>query len=195
MSSAPRTNTPKPAAISIKPSPDGKLANGWLGRGLTRIKSADVDGGRKDLEVAATLEPTRAFLRSYLGKAWSLDKPFQYGWNSQLAIKDLGMAKRTGPERSHRLALLRLVERPAQSHQPGPGRLEHSQDLNTNRAVFRSKFLLDQDQAVRSANLALIYQDAGFTDVAVREATKAVEERLRQLFRPPVPLRKLRRPH
>ena len=66
--------------------------------------------------------------------------------------------------------------------------------MNGNRAVFRSKFLLDQDQAVRSANLALIYEDAGLSDVAVREATSAVEERLRQLFRPSVPLRKLRRP-
>ena len=53
--------------------------------------------------------------------------------------------------------------------------LEHSQDLNGNRAVYRSKFLLDQDQAVRSANLALIYEDAGLNDVAVREATKSVE--------------------
>ena len=52
--------------------------------------------------------------------------------------------------------------------------LEHSEDLNGNRAVFRSKFLLDQDQAVRSANLALIYEDAGLSDVAVREATKAL---------------------
>jgi hypothetical protein len=33
--------------------------------------------------------------------------------------------------------------------------LEHSEALNDNRAVFRSKFSLDQDAAVRSANLAL----------------------------------------
>ena len=56
---------------------DGSLANGWLGRGLVRIKAADVNDGRQDLETAAALEPNRAFLRSYLGKAWSLDKPFQ----------------------------------------------------------------------------------------------------------------------
>jgi len=154
---------------------DGSLANGWLGRGLTRIKSADVDGGRKDLEMAATLEPTRAFLRSYLGKAWSLDKPFQYGWNSQLAMKDLGLAMRLDPNDPTAWLYSALLNDQHNSINQALADLEHSQDLNTNRAVFRSKFLLDQDQAVRSANLALIYQDAGFTDVAVREATKAVE--------------------
>ena len=57
---------------------DGSLANGWLGRGLVRIRNGHVNGGRQDLETAAALEPNRAFLRSYLGKAWSLDQPFQY---------------------------------------------------------------------------------------------------------------------
>jgi tetratricopeptide (TPR) repeat protein len=66
---------------------DGALANGWLGRGLVRIRRNHVEEGRKDLETAAALEPNRAFLRSYLGKAWSLDKPFQYTWNTHLATQ------------------------------------------------------------------------------------------------------------
>src|SRR6185503_12825942 len=52
--------------------------------------------------------------------------------------------------------------------------LEQSQNLNNNRSVFRSGFLLDQDRAVRSANLAGIYRDAGMPEVSVREATRAV---------------------
>ena len=78
--SAPKQNHPG-ARLSFDQAiaADGSLANGWLGRGLTRIQnSGNVDGGRKDLETAAALEPNRAFLRSYLGKAWSMDKPFQY---------------------------------------------------------------------------------------------------------------------
>jgi hypothetical protein len=46
--------------------------------------------------------------------------------------------------------------------------------LNDNRSVYRSQLLLDQDQAVRSANLAAMYQDDGMDDVAVREAARAV---------------------
>src|SRR5207253_8046809 len=52
--------------------------------------------------------------------------------------------------------------------------LEKSQELNDDRSVFRSKLLLDQDRAVRAANLAGIYKDAGMVDVSVREASRAV---------------------
>ena len=52
--------------------------------------------------------------------------------------------------------------------------VEKSKKLNNNRSVYRSSMLLDQDQSVRSANLASMYRDAGMTDVSVREATRAV---------------------
>src|SRR5213076_2770954 len=52
--------------------------------------------------------------------------------------------------------------------------LEKSEELNENRSVYRSQLLLDQDRAVRSANLANIYRDAGMFDVSVREAARAV---------------------
>ena len=155
---------------------DSSLANGWLGRGLCKIKAADVDGGRQDLEVAAALEPTRAFLRSYLGKAWSMDQPFQYTWNSQKATNELGRAMQLDPQDPTAWLYSALLNDQRDAINQAIADLEHSQDLNANRALFRSKFLLDQDQAVRSANLALIYQDAGFTDVAVREGTRAVED-------------------
>src|ERR1035437_5387852 len=50
---------------------DGALANAWLGRGLCRIRQGNAAAGREDLLVAAALEPQRAVLRSYLGKAFS----------------------------------------------------------------------------------------------------------------------------
>src|SRR5205814_5973478 len=52
--------------------------------------------------------------------------------------------------------------------------LQRSQELNENRSVFRSRLLLDQDQAVRSANLTAIYRDAGMFDISVQEASRAV---------------------
>src|SRR5206468_11274539 len=52
--------------------------------------------------------------------------------------------------------------------------LERSQELNNNRRLYRSRLLLDQDRAVRGANLANLYRDAGLTDVSVREAGRAV---------------------
>jgi hypothetical protein len=52
--------------------------------------------------------------------------------------------------------------------------LEESQRLNDNRQVYRSQLLLDQDRAVRGANLATVYHDAGLADVSLREAARAV---------------------
>ncbi len=153
---------------------DGSLANGWLGRGLVRIRNGHANEGRKDLETAAALEPNRAFLRSYLGKAWSLDQPLRYSWNTHLATNELGLAMRLDANDPTAWLYSALLNDQLNCINQAVKDLEHSEDLNGNRAVFRSKFLLDQDQAVRSANLALIYEDAGLSDVAVREATKAL---------------------
>jgi Tfp pilus assembly protein PilF len=155
---------------------DGALANGWLGRGLVRIRSNQVNEGRKDLETAAALEPNRAFLRSYLGKAWSLDEPFRYTWDTHLATRELGLAMHLDPNDPTAWLYSALLNDQRNSINQAIDDLEHSEALNDNRAVFRSKFLLDQDSAVRSANLALIYEDAGLSDVATREATKAVQD-------------------
>jgi Tfp pilus assembly protein PilF len=156
---------------------DGSLANGWLGRGLVRIRNGHVKEGRKDLETAAALEPNRAFLRSYLGKAWSQDQPLLgYAWDTHLATNELGRAMRLDPNDPTAWLYSALLNDQLNCINQAINDLEHSEDLNGNRAVFRSKFLLDQDQAVRSANLALIYEDAGLSDVAVREATKALAD-------------------
>jgi len=40
--------------------------------------------------------------------------------------------------------------------------LQRAIELNDNRAVYRSRLLLDADQAARSASLARIYSDLGF---------------------------------
>ena len=52
--------------------------------------------------------------------------------------------------------------------------LKQSGELNDHRSAFRSQLLPDQDAAVRGANLADIYHDAGMDDVSLREATRAV---------------------
>jgi tetratricopeptide (TPR) repeat protein len=66
---------------------DGALGNGWLGRGLCAIRQGRDDAGRLDLQIAATVEPNRAILYSYLGKAFS-----EIGDNKS-ANKDLARAK------------------------------------------------------------------------------------------------------
>ncbi|MES2571693.1 MAG: FecR domain-containing protein, partial [Verrucomicrobiota bacterium] len=66
---------------------DGALANAWLGRGLCSIRQGRTFEGQRDLQIAATLEPNRSILHSYLGKSFS-----QIG-DKKSANKDFSRAK------------------------------------------------------------------------------------------------------
>jgi tetratricopeptide (TPR) repeat protein len=147
---------------------DGGLGNAWLGRGLCRIRQGRAAAGRFDLQVAAAVEPQRSVLRSYLGKAFSNEGDFLH------AEQELKIAEALDPNdptpRLYSALLLRDLNRINESVCD----LERSQELNDNRQVYRSRLLLDQDRAVRGANLAQVYRDAGLTEVSVREAARAV---------------------
>ena len=147
---------------------DAALGNAWLGRGLCRIREGQVVAGRGDLEVAATLEPNRALLRSYLGKAFNETRDFGR------AAHELHLARRLDPGDPTSLLYSALLNQQENRINLAIRELEQSEALNDNRAVYRSRMLLDQDAAVRGANLASIYRDAGMDDVSVREAVRAV---------------------
>lgn len=147
---------------------DAALGNAWLGRGLARIHLGDSKGGREDLLVAAALEPQRAELRSYLGKA------FIAAGDDAHATKELALAKRLDPQDPTPWLYSALQNQSDNRVNDAIRDLEKSKALNDNRSVYRSQLLLDQDQAVRSANLAGMYQDDGMFDLSIREAGRAV---------------------
>jgi tetratricopeptide (TPR) repeat protein len=147
---------------------DSALGNAWLGRGLCRMRRGDSAGGMKDLMVAAALEPQRALLRSYLGKAYTAADDYSF------ASKELKLAIGLDSKDPTAWLYSALLKQQQNRINAAIGDLETSEALNDNRSVFRSRLLLDEDLAVRSANLAAIYRDAGMTDVSVREASRAV---------------------
>ncbi|WCJ58059.1 TonB-dependent receptor [Fontisphaera persica] len=147
---------------------DGALGNAWLGRGLCRIRQGQTAAGLEDLQTAAALEPQRSLLRSYLGKAYS------HGRDTRQAAHELTLARKLDAGDPTPVFYRALLNRQENKLNAAVRDLEESIRLNDNRSVYRSRLLLDQDRAVRSANLAGIYQDAGLTEVALREAFKAV---------------------
>ena len=147
---------------------DSSLGNAWLGRGLCRIRIRDFAGGREDLLVAAAIEPQRAELRSYLGKAYANSYEFHR------AAAEFLRAKQLDPNDPTAWLYSALMNQERNRINDAIRDLEKSQELNDNRSVYRSQMLLDQDKAVRSANLATMYQDAGMFDVSVNEAARAV---------------------
>jgi cytochrome c-type biogenesis protein CcmH/NrfG len=154
------------AAIAV----DGALANAWLGRGLCKFHEGHYAAGLQDLEVAAALEPNRSELRSYLGKAWDQTHDRVH------AEKELGLARKLDPADPTSWLYLSLLDQEYNRDNPAIADLEKSRELNDNRSVYRSRLLLDQDQAVRSANLAAMYRDVGMVDVSAREAASAVDD-------------------
>jgi Tfp pilus assembly protein PilF len=147
---------------------DSALANAWLGRGLTRIRCGESAAGREDLLIAAALEPRRAELRNYLGKAFADDG------QDLLATREVRIAKELDPNDPNTWLYSALLHQQHNEVNAAIRDLEKSQVLNGNRSLFRSDSLLNEDAAVRSANLARVYQDAGLADVALREAARAV---------------------
>ena len=147
---------------------DSALGNAWLGRGLCRIRLGDNRGGREDLLIAAALEPQRAELRSYLGKAYGNVGDFSH------ARKELNLAEKLDPNDPTASLYSALLNQENNRINDAIRDLEKSEALNNNRSVYRSQLLLDQDQAVRSANLAGMYNDAGMPEVAEREAIRSV---------------------
>ena len=147
---------------------DGALGNAWLGRGLAKIRTGRPRAGLEDLQVAASLEPQRGVLRSYLGKA------FNHVWDAARAEKELALAKKLDRNDPTAWLYSALLNEQGNRINEAVSDLERSKELNDNRSLFRSRLLLDQDQAVRSANLAAIYRDAGMFDVSVQEASRAV---------------------
>lgn len=145
---------------------DGGLGNAWLGSGLIKISNGRSREGLADLQQAVVVEPQRAVLRSYLAKAVS-------GQDSQ---KEIGLALKIDPRDPTAWLYSALIDSRGNRINDAISNLERSKELNKERALYRSQMLLDQDQAVRRANLASIYRDAGMIETSVREASRAVQD-------------------
>lgn len=139
-----------------------------LGLGLAYIREGQLEAGRVEIEIAAGLDPGNSLIRSYLGKAYFEEK------RDQLAATQFELAKARDPMDPTPWfydAIRKQTEnRPVEALHD----LEQSIKLNDNRAVYRSQLLLDSDEAVRGTSMARIYNDLGFEQLAVNEATKSL---------------------
>ena len=147
---------------------DAALGNAWLGRGLCSFRAGRAAEGLQDLLVAASLEPQRGLLRSYLAKAFA-----QTGDRTH-AAQELRLAIELDPQDPTPWLYSALLHQEQHEINQAIRELEQSQTLNDNRQIYRSRHLLDQDRAVRSANLAHLYSDVGMREVSVREASRSV---------------------
>jgi Flp pilus assembly protein TadD len=139
-----------------------------LGLGLTAIRRGRLAEGTKELEIAVALNPSSSILRSYLGKAYAAD------WRYDLAFREWGLAQQLDPKDPTSWLYQALANRSLNRPGDALADVQKSIELNDNRAVYRSRLLLDQDLATRSADLAGIYRDLGFDQAALDQGYKSV---------------------
>lgn len=142
----------------------------WLGRGLCLERRRRLPEALASFQAAAALEPQRALFRAYLGKAAGA-----LG-DRRGADKELALARRLDPNDPTAFLYSALQFWDENRINESIRDLQRSIDLNDQRAIFRSRLLLDQDLSVRSANLAAIFDDAGLDDVSRHTASRAVAQ-------------------
>lgn len=157
-----------------------------FGLGLTAIRDGNLGAGRRDIEIAVALDPNNALLRSYLGKAYFEERagnPLEYfrelvdnfpNQENRLAAEQFVIAKGLDP--NDPTPWLYDAIRKQSENRPieALDDLERSIELNDNRAVYRSRELLDEDRGARGASLARIYNDLGFEQLGISEATRSL---------------------
>jgi tetratricopeptide (TPR) repeat protein len=141
-----------------------------LGRGLALFRQNKTEEAVQEMWMATLLEPKVSLFWSYLGKALYEVKRYPE------EIDPLAIAKRLDPNDPtpwlYDAIRKQSVNRPVEALED----LQRSIGLNDNRAVYRSRFLLDEDLATRGATLARLYDELGFQQLALVEGWRAAIE-------------------
>ena len=147
---------------------DSTLALPRVGLGLILFRWNETDAAVAELRKATLLEPRVSLYQSYLGKAFYEVK--QDAWAEQT----LALARELDPHDPtpwfYDAVRLQSVNQPVAAVE----NLQKSIELNDHRGVYRSRLLLDEDRAARSATLGRAYNDLGFTQLALREGQQSI---------------------
>lgn len=141
-----------------------------MGLGIANMRLGNLEGALEELLSASLAEPMASLPLSYLGKVLhSLGR-------SEDALSVLTRASELDPRDPtpylYKGLILRDLNRPSEAIKS----IEASMARNRGRCVYRSRFLLDGDSAVRNANLAEAYRDMGLLQRAKNHAILSVRE-------------------
>jgi tetratricopeptide (TPR) repeat protein len=139
-----------------------------LGLGLAKIRQGRLEEGRREIESAASLDPNNSLVRSYLGKAYYEEKRDKVSEGQYEIAEELDPLDPT--PHLYDAIQKQTTNRPVEALHD----MQKSIELNDNSAIYRSRMLLDEDLAARSASLARIYNNLGFERLALVEGWKSV---------------------
>lgn len=149
---------------------DSSQASPHLGLGISHMRKGDVEKALEEMLVATLLEPRESLNYTYLGKALYQVKEFDQ------ALKALQKAKVLDPRDPSPHLYSGIIRTDLKEAAQAIEDLEKSVELNDNRAVYRSRFLLDQDRAVKNVNLARTYLGLGMRAMAKNRALLSLKD-------------------
>ena len=152
-------------ALEVEPG----LGEAHLGLALATMRQGNVPEALEEISAAIVLEPRRSLFLSYWAKMLYQVKRFDQ------ALDILQMAARLDPRDPtpdlYRGIILRDLNRPTEAIES----INRAMALNDNRAVYRSRFLLDQDLAVKSVDLSILYSQLGLTTWSMNKALASIK--------------------
>ena len=139
-----------------------------LGLGLAKIRDGNLEDGGKEIEIAASLDPNNSLIRSYLGKVYFEEK------RTGLDGHEYAIAKELDPNDPTPYFYDAIAKQTSNRPVEALWDYQKAIELNDNRAVYRSKLMLDSDLAARSAAIARVYGNLGFQQRALLEGWSSV---------------------
>jgi tetratricopeptide (TPR) repeat protein len=147
-----------------------RLGEPHLGLGIAYMRQGREDDALRALATAVLLEPRRSLFYSYWGKMLHQLRRFDK------ALEVLARAKRYDKNDPtpllYEALVLRDLNRPVESIKA----LQTAIERNDFRGVFRSRFLLDQDLAVKNVDLSRLFSELGLNAWAQQKAVAAVDQ-------------------
>lgn len=139
----------------------------YLGLSLIAQRQGDSTTAQQQLARAIALEPQRSLYLSYWAKSLHQERRF----NKALTV--LESASRLDPQDPTPHFYRSIIERDLFTAGEAINSLQTAIELNDQRAVYRSRLLLDQDLASRNINLASIYGGLGLNTLATQKAVQS----------------------
>ncbi|MHC1744398.1 MAG: tetratricopeptide repeat protein [Syntrophobacteraceae bacterium] len=146
------------------------LGEPHLGLALVAMRQGNVPAATEEITAATLLEPRRSLFLSYWAKMLFQLKRFKE------ALDVLDLAAKLDPRdptpELYKGIVLRDLNRPTEAIES----LNKAIALNDNQGVYRSRFLLDRDLAVKAVDLSILYNQLGLSEWSTNKALTSIKE-------------------
>lgn len=148
---------------------DAGSGDSHLGLALAYMRLGNKQEAFNEITSAVALDPMRSIFLSYWAKMLYQDKRFDR------ALELLAQAEKLDPNDPTPLLYKSHILHDLNRSFEAVDALHDAMAKNDNRAVFRSRYLLDHDLAVKNADLARIFRQIGMSEWGDKKAWEAVK--------------------